>query len=549
MKRRASHSQPRPQCAALLTLLALPALAGAAAGQTDPAGRLDPGYTPDTLALPPASPSVDGAVTEVAAISAPSVPIQGIRFVGTDVPGNVAKASERFLGRPADTQTLQALAAAMTEAYKKSDVALFTLAIPSQDLSDGIVDIYIAEGHIAGVLVVKDAKPVERRRLRGYLEPAMQEKPASRAGFERGIALARRTEGAKVTPHLRTTGEPGGVAVLLDIKEKRFDFAAGFDSRESRLVDSGRVSASATGYSLLRRGDALRGRLSTTPDLEQSRSASLQYKTPIGSNGLDLTLAGAWQETRPSQIDLTGEANFMSASLSYPLILGFRRELTLTGTLDRTENANSALGSIIANELIPAARLGLRGSLASPARSLSGTLTVSQGLDSGNARSSVIGSSLDFLKLGGSVGAVQKIGDSFFIRARGTAQWADDILPANERLQIGGAEFGRGFENGLVSFDNGFAVSIEPAWRPLREGDFKRSELYVFADYADGSVAINAAGTRNLDLSSAGFGTRIAYKDYATIGLEYAEPLTLPVSGMDDDPIFTFSWSLKYRPE
>lgn len=549
MKRRASHSQPRPQRAALLTLLTLPALAGTAVGQSDPADRLDPGYNSETLTLPPDAPSVDGAVTQVAPISAPSIPIEGIRFVGTDVPGNVAKVSESFLGKPADTATLQALAAAMTEAYKKSDVALFTLAIPSQDLSDGIVDVYIAEGHIAGVVVVKDGKPVERRRLRGYLEPAMQEKPASRAGFERGIALARRTEGASVTPHLRTTGQPGAVAVLLDIKEKRYDFSAGFDSRESRLVDSGRVSASVTGYSLLRRGDALRGRLSTTPDLEQSRSASLQYKTPIGSSGLDLALAGAWQETRPAALDLTGEANFLSANLSYPLVLGFRRELTLTGTIDRTENTNTALGSIIANELIPAARLGLRGSLAGPSRSLSSSISVAHGIDTANARSSVAGSSIDFLKLAGTAGVVQKFGDSYFLRARAAGQWSDDILPANERLQIGGAEFGRGFENGLVSFDEGFAVSLEPAWRPLREGDFKRSELYLFADYADGSVSFNGMGTRDLDLSSAGFGTRLAYKDYATIGLEYAEPLTLPVSGMDDDPIFTFSWSLKYRPE
>lgn len=550
LKRRVLHSQPLPRGAALLSLLIVSLIAGPqAGGQTIPDERLDPGYRSEAPALPEDAPEVESSVTQVAPVSAPSVAISGIRFIGVEVPANVAAASEKFLGRPADTATLKELAAAMSAAYRKSDVALFTLAIPNQDLSDGIVDVHIAEGHLADVQITKEGAPVERRRLRGYLKPALSENPTTRAAFERGVTLARRTEGTTITPAMQMASTPGGVNLVLDVKEKRHEFAAGYDNRESQLLDSGRINFSAAGYSLLRQGDALRGRIAVTPDGHQSRSATLQYRTPIGIDGLSLALASAYQRTRPSSLDLTGEANFFSATLSYPLILGFNRELSVVAGIDRTENTNTALGSVIANERIPAARLALHGAHAFRTRSISGKIGVAQGLNIDAAKSSVTGSSTDFTKFDASLQAVQKLGDSVFLRARGTTQWSDDILPANERLLIGGADFGRGFNNGLIGFDKGYAVSLEPAWRPLSEGAFSRSELYIFADHADGRFTSDGITTRAYDLSSAGIGTRLAYKNYGMIGVEYAEPVNLPVKGMKDDPVITLSWSFQYQPE
>lgn len=546
MKRRASNSLPARVGAALLSLF-LPA-AGAGA-QTTPEDRLDPGYrSDDALTTPRETVEIDGAVAKVAPVSGPVTAITGLRFVGASVPSNVADASRDFLGRPADTDTLQQLAGAMTTAYRKSDVAFFTLAIPQQDFSDGIVDVYIAEGHIADVIVRKDGEPTERLRLRGYLQPAMDERPASRAAFERGISLARRTDGATVTPQLMTNGEAGAVVLVLDVVEKPYELALAYDSRESPLVDSGRIGVSASAFSTARRGDLLRGRLSTTPDGEQSRSASAEYKTPIGSNGLSVGVAGAWQETRPRALDLAGEASFLSASMSYPLRLDFRREISLDASVDRIESTNTALGAVLANERITAARFGAKGNWATTGRTLAAGLTWSHGLDLDEARSSVLGSDTAFDKFVANAGVVQKLNETVFLRLRATGQWTDDILPANERLMIGGAEFGRGFKNGLISFDKGYAVSIEPAWRPVRQGALARSEIYLFADHAGGSQTSDGVNSVQMDLSSAGFGTRLAYKDFASIGLEIAEPVNQLAPGLNDDPIFTFVWSLRYRP-
>lgn len=118
---------------------------------------------------------------------------------------------------------------------------------------------------------------------------------------------------------------------------------------------------------------------------------------------------------------------------------------------------------------------------------------------------------------------------------------------ANERLQIGGAEFGRGFDNALLSFDRGYAVIVEPSFRPITSGAFAASEIYLFADYGDGRIAPGSPGERSFDLGSAGLGTRIVYKEMASLGLEIADPWRVPADGVDDDPVFTFSWSFRYQ--
>ena len=57
----------------------------------------------------------------------------------------------RLIERRGAGSSATRLAAAMTRAYNRSSVALFTLVIPEQDLSDGIVTVASAEGYIGSV--------------------------------------------------------------------------------------------------------------------------------------------------------------------------------------------------------------------------------------------------------------------------------------------------------------------------------------------------------------------------------------------------------------
>lgn len=517
-----------------------------ATAQASPFERLDPGYTPPD-APPESEPFVDGATTRVAPVTQALVTISGIRFNGVDVPEPVAEAAGKFIGRPADTETLKSLAASMSEAYRRSEVALFTLAIPEQDLAGGVVNVYVAEGRVTQVLTLRGRQPLELPRLTAYFDPALEENPTTRATFERSLMLARRTSGLTITPALQTAPEPGGVVVVLDTAKKKEGITVGYDSRQSQLVDSGRIGVSTNEYDVWREGDAARARLSVTPDGEQIRTASAQYATPVGTDGLALGLGASYQQTRPDGMPIEGDAFFVSASLAYPVLLDFRREWSVSAELDRTESTNTALGSVFANERISALRLGTKYVWSNARRSASLGLTYSRGIDIDESRTSVPGASPAFSRTGLSANALQIISPRLRLRLRGTAQWSGRALPANERLAIGGAEFGRGFDNALLSLDRGYAVLVEPAFRPISSGPFANSEIYVFADHADGIVSPGLPGERAFELGSAGFGTRIVYKELASLGLEIADPWKVPTDGMDDDPIVTVSWSLRYQ--
>ena len=74
----------------------------------------------------------------------------------------VAAAARPFIGRPASRANLQALVAAMTAAYGRSPIALFTIVIPQQDLTTGTVTVRVGEGHVEAVLITGE---VENRHL------------------------------------------------------------------------------------------------------------------------------------------------------------------------------------------------------------------------------------------------------------------------------------------------------------------------------------------------------------------------------------------------
>lgn len=546
MKHRAHIAVPFVLLGAMLLPLSA---AGLQSSATDADPSLDPGFSPPETEQPKLeAPQLRGRFDVSTQAESAQASIQGIEFVGSEVPENVALAAEAFLGQPADEDTLKALAAAMSEAYQDSPVALFSLAIPAQDLSRGVVRVHVAEGYVKQAIIRKDGEVTESPLISGYVEPLIGQQPASSADYERALSLVRRVPGLKVKPRLGTTKEQGATNLILDIEPRKNRFYAGFDSRESRLIDTGRIAAGGTVYGLLREGDKIAGQISVATDGQQARSAQLTYLTPVGLRGTMLDLAAVYQETRPDTLPIEGDATRLAASLTHPILLDFKHEVSASLRIDHTMSSNAAFGSIIANDEVTAARLGLSARKSAKTRLLSGSVLYSRGVDIEGAETSTPGASLDFGKLGGTARLVQKFGERTFLRASMTGQWSNDTLPANERFLIGGANFGRGFRNGLVAFDTGYAGLIEPAYRPLSEGDFKLSEIYAFADYGGGSL--NAIGTelRDITLGSAGLGVRLKWKTFASLGLEMAQPFEQPVPGLEDDPIYSLTWSFKYQP-
>ncbi len=481
--------------------------------------------------------------------AAPTVLIRAIDFEGADVPASVADAARPFIASTTSRTTLESLAAAMTQAYQRSDVALFTIVIPEQSFENGVVRVLVAEGHVESVDLTGEVEGGKHRLVTAFAGRLTLEKPITRKTMERRLSLIRDIPGLKTTPAFAYGSQQGAVRLSLALDYQRPTATAGYSNRSSRFVKDGQFTAEGKAYRLLRDGDFTSLKLAAAVNFEDSLYAGLQHTTPLGASGARGDIGVAAIRSRPNGASIEGDAQLYAAGISYPVIRSYNQNLSLRAGFDVVNSDNAAFGSLIATERTRAAGLAAVYSHVWKTRSGKLNASVKRGLPVWGARVSDLIGTPEYTKLRIDGSFVQRIGGDMRVTLNGAGQWTDDNLPANERFNVGGATYGRAFSAGLISADRGYALLLEPAWRPLKGGDFAKSELYGFVDYADVRVfARPGGGGQHYDLGSFGAGLRAAYKDNGYLELELAHPFDQPAPGFDQDWRFSVSWRLNIQP-
>ncbi|KTE21140.1 hypothetical protein ATE67_07435 [Sphingopyxis sp. H050] len=550
MLRRPLTHQRRVRAAAVAGALLLPAAAWAAQPAATPIDGRPPlaptGDSRDPLPDPQA-PRMELGKVELGA--RPDITITEIKFTGAGVPANVAKAAQRFVGKKASADNLAKLAAAMTRAYSRSSVALFTLVIPDQDLSDGVVEVASAEGYISTVTLSGESDGGPTPLIARMANALPGRNPLPRSRFERTLGNIGDIPGATVKPGLSLTGAPGAVALDLAVDAKRPTLGFGFSTRTTSYVKDGILEANAKGYSLLRSGDETRLSGAAAVNFKSLLYVAGAHSTPIGADGTRAELSAAALRTRPANLAIDGDAWSAGFGVTHPLIRSTRRNLTASVRLDHLDSKNALFGSTLAAEKTWTAGGGLSFRMTEERTVVGARLGVAKGLDIWGADVPVGVGETGFLYGDAAVEANQAIGKAMVLRLAATGRWTRDRLPAAQRFSVGGATFGRAFDDGLVSGDRGGAGFAELALRPLRKGRFAPSELYGFVDYADVTLLARPTNPRiGYRLGSWGGGIRLAYADHATIGLELADAWKQPVPGFDQGWRVAFSWKLSLRP-
>lgn len=511
--------------------------------------RLRPGEVSSQTQPLDAPEQPGGVAVSIEAGETPSVLIRAIKFEGVDVPAVVADAARPFIARTASRAVLDELTAAMTAAYEQSNVALFTIVVPEQSFENGVIRVLVAEGHIESVALAGEIEGKSHKLVTAFAERLTAEKPTTRRTLERQLSLIRDIPGLKTTPSFSYGSQQGAVQLNLALDYQRPTFTAGFSNRSSRFVDDGQFTAQGKAYRLLRDGDFTSLQLAASVNFEDSLYAGLQHTTPLGDGGARADVGAAVLRSRPNGTVIEGDAQLYAAGVSYPVIRSYKENLSVRAGFDIVNSDNAAFGSLIATERTRAAGLSAVYSHSSESRSAKFTANVKRGLPVLNARVSDPIGEAEYFKARLDASIIQGVSDEIRITLNSAVQWAEENLPANERFSVGGAKFGRAFSNGLISANRGAAVLIEPAWRPVDGGDFARSELYAFADYAYVETFARAGGdSQYRDLGSYGGGMRIAYKDNGYLELEMAHPYDQPIAGFDQDWRFSASWRIDIRP-
>ena len=508
---------------------------------------------------PPSSPP-SAETTQAAGAGgrvAPSpAPPQRFTLRGLEIDGGTAPArllrpvTRRFLGRRMDTAALAALAQAVSTAYAKSDVALYTVLIPQQDFARGVVRVRVVEGWVESVSV-HTKRGRRAPQVEAYARALLRERPLRKSSFDHAVLLMRSLPGVSVDVRFERGGRDGAVRLAVVVDTKRLQFGAGVGDRGTHLLGRTTIEADATLNSLFRQGDRTSLVFQTSLDFRNFRYIAASHQQPIGSHGLTVQGSLAYLTTRPegetvNGAQVEGSAKVASLQLSYPAILTPTRTLYLTGSLDAVDSANALLGRHITDEKVRA----VRGAAAfaqtlSPHASASVAVTLSQGLPGLGARPSSEGASVeDFRKVSINAAATATYG-RWTVRLKGAAQATPDILPSSEMLALGGDDYGRAFPAAEVTGDQGaagsaeVALSLTKALPPKLSTILAGSEAYAFVD--GGRVSVHGRPELGLDahgyaLASTGLGLRapLPFTTHGALQLEASRQLVADLPGGGD---------------
>jgi hemolysin activation/secretion protein len=538
-----------------LCLAALLICAGSPAGaQTAPGSptnlMIDQARLTPAAAPPPTPPATNGTpdhLTSVDAGAGGSGPIAGIRFDGVEVPRSVGVAATPFIGRPATRDTLKTLAEALSDAYGRSSIALYTVAIPAQSFAGGILHVRIAEGFVEQAVVTGDVSHRSVRLVQAYARRLALERPLRKASLQRYLSLIRDIPGLSVEARLLKGGKPGGVKLVLILKQRTHDLSISFDNQTQRQLADGQFQAVGKLYGALRPGDETDLTLGAASNFRAYRYAGLSHATPLGTDGTRATASFAHLATRTRGFHIRGDADVGSLGVSHPLIRSYTRNLTLSATMDLVNSDNAVLGSLLSRERTRAMRGAAIFSDVGKAHLLTASLTLSRGLDLLGADTRVTGTDRGFTKLSGQAALTRSFGRHWIARVKGAGQWTQDSLPAIERFIVGGSDFGRAYPVAALAADRGLAGSAELAWRPGVLKALQNSEFYAFADKARVRYLANPLYRgATFRLASAGAGVRIAYRDRNEVDVEAARRIERPYPGLDKDWQINLAWRLSF---
>lgn len=469
-------------------------------------------------------------------------PIRQILFQGVKVPAVVAAAARGFVGLPATRATLGRLAAAMSAAYARSAVALYTVVVPDQDLAGGTLRVIVAEGFIERVDFTGGATPL----LRAYAARLAAERPLTRRSLERYLSLMRDVPGETIDARLLRGTRPGGVLLQIAAHRKRAEAAFGYDNQGAGTLGTSELSAGLHLYSSLRDGDRTDLTGLVSPDFHRLRYFAATHATPISGDGITLSFSGGYLVTRPRHSVVDGDARTFGISASYPIIRGYKRNLTGSLGVDGIDSDAAAFGSLFSSDHTRALRGALGYSFVAQKSAFTAGATLSRGLDVLAARGTPDFTDTVFTKLNGRVTYDRQLGKRLFVHLRAAAQYSRDRLAAAERFAVGGADFGRAFDQAVLTGDRGYAGSAELAVRPALPKALAGTEIYGFVDGARVHLVsrLPYAYGASYDLASAGGGVRLAYTKHASIGLEAARAINEPYPGYDEKWRVNLAWRL-----
>ncbi|WP_022681877.1 ShlB/FhaC/HecB family hemolysin secretion/activation protein [Sphingobium bisphenolivorans] len=486
------------------------------------------------IAPPPSTSPAPAAPPALTISPAAATRLVRLRYEGASLPvAQLDAATAAFVGLPLSRETLQGVGRAISEAYRRSDIAYYAVSIPPQVPAGGVLTVRIVEGRVRDYRLSGMSPSMPARLIAAHMRRLMREAPLRRSVLERTLSLLRDIPGQTVTAQMRQQGAPGDLVLDLLIARRQLRIRVTIDnSGVDNVVQGVQAQLAVTLNGIAREGDSTRlsGYLPFYPD--RYRFYSLSHSTPIGSDGMTLTANGAYMRTRSRDSRSEGEATLAGATIAYPVVRSYRTNLSVSASLDGIDSDNYYLDTRFGDYRSRAVRVGLSWSRVEASSGHALSAVVSQGLDALGARPFTGFSETGFTKVNVQAVAVESLSKRLTLKASVKGQYSGDRLPVTERFPLGGRGAGMAFRVGTLTAEQAVAGSAELAWtlRP-KSPLLKNSALFA---YVDGAAARATArpycrlAAQDFSLASAGGGVRLGLGADWRLSAEAAIPIKRP---------------------
>lgn len=448
--------------------------------------------------------------------------LKEVRFAPTEAigPAELRAVAAPYLNRRVEAADLAAFAKALQQLYVDRGFGLVAIALPSQNLTQGTLNVVIVEPRFGRVTLVQGSEPpINEARARGLMAYAGVQagRPLNLKQLDRAMFSLNDLPGTGAKATLAPSGDEGVFDLVVETEGRRvWDMTLDFDNHGSRSTGIDRLGALMRWNNPLHIGDNLDLRLlaSERAGLTLGRLAyeaplgDTPWRAMIGLSRVEYELGGSF-----SALQANGVATVRDAGVSYPLIRSRGRNLIVRlGVEDKVlEDRFDALalrtGKRIRNLVASAAfedrdELWGGGFNGASLQAQVGRLRIDT--DNVRAEDAVLGAQAtqgDFGKLNLQVSRLQAISQRVLLYAGLTGQWASKNLDGAEKLTLGGARAVRAYPTAEAPSDEGVVFSTElrcfvnPSWTVFGLYDWAKGRLRKRPDDgADNTRVLDGAG-------------------------------------------------------
>ena len=454
-----------------------------------------------------------------------------------------------YLGKPVTRGKLNDLVQAIIVYYRDHARPVVDVAVPAQDITNGVLQVVLLEGRV-GQVTVEGNRWFSSSQIRDGVS-LREGGPIDSQKLETDLDFLNANPFRSTDVIYRPGEKLGETDITLKTQ-------AGYE--DSGDVETG-IDRYFVGFNygdLFRLGQQVNYQFTTTSNFENLRAHSGSYVIPLPWEHT-LTFFGSYGDTKgnvPGGIGLSGRTYQISGRYSVRLPTFTFDKVGLKETVSAGFDYKFVKDSLEFGN-VPAANtlydidqfvVSYDGAETDPwgRTTIDESLYVSPGNWGGNNNDAQFsaahtGATSDYVYNTIELERLTKLPWAWSLALRGVVQSSNSNLVASEQLGLGGYDTVRGYDEREVNTDDGFVFSTELRTPPISLGDMlgyaplkDQLQFLGFWDYGDGSNHAPLPGESNeIPLSSLGVGLRYAINTYLSVRYDYAFQLLR--TGFDND--------------